>query len=103
MGQSFVDQYSLLHFAVGVVSYFWNLSLALAIGLHSLFEWTENTQQGMSLINQLPYWPGGKTRADSLTNIAGDTVAFGVGWLAASILDQIGTNRGWYPSHLAQK
>ena len=51
MGLNFADQYSLLHFAVGVVLYFWNIPLSLAIILHTIFEIVENTKMGMKFIN----------------------------------------------------
>ena len=60
MGLSFFDQYSLLHFAVGIVFYFWNISLTNATLLHILFEIVENTGFGMTLINTYfhTWWPG---------------------------------------------
>ena len=104
MGLNFADQYSLLHFAVGVVLYFWNIPLVLAIILHTIFELTENTQTGMKLINDYFIhhgyfsWPGGKNYADSLINNVGDTIFFAVGWVLAAYLDVEGIKQGWYKS-----
>jgi len=104
MGLNFADQYSLLHFAVGVVLYFWNIPLILAIILHTIFEIVENTKMGMKFINTYIIhpgyfsWPGGKDYADSLINNVGDTIFFTVGWALAAYLDVEGIKQGWYKS-----
>lgn len=86
MGVYVYDQYSLLHFAVGVIARYWNISFLALILIHMLFESLENTQQGMYFINTyIPFWPGGKTHADSFINSVGDTVFSGLGWIAANI------------------
>lgn len=90
MGRRLLDQYSLLHAAVGVVAYFWGVRFWPALILHTLFEAAENTATGMWVINTgMPVWPGGKPRADTLTNILGDTLAFVAGWAAAQWLDGV--------------
>ena len=55
MGTRFLDQYTYLHFSVGIIVYFWNISLLNWIILHTIFELLENTKIGMRLINNLPY------------------------------------------------
>jgi len=105
MGLLFADQYSILHFSVGSVAYFWNLQFIPALVLHTIFELTENTQTGMKLINDYFIhpgyfsWPGGKNYADSTINIIGDTVFFALGWLISAYLDVIGTRNKWYISN----
>ena len=91
MGYRAFDQYSLLHFAVGVLAYFWSFSLFITIVIHILFEFIENTNIGMNLINTyfLQWWPGGKTHADSLLNRTSDIVFTGLGWAAAYKLDMV--------------
>ncbi len=85
MGSAFTDQYSLLHFAVGIVSRYWNVSLFWLIVFHTLFEVLENTAYGMNFINTyIPFWPGGKTHADTILNRVGDTVYSGLGWVLAN-------------------
>jgi hypothetical protein len=97
MGQRIFDQYTALHFAVGIVVYFWGIGLPLWIGAHVLFEIIENTSAGMHFINTyLTWWPGGKPRADSIQNAVGDTLGGAAGWLFASALDAWGTQRKWY-------
>jgi hypothetical protein len=89
MGVLFVDAYSLLHFAVGIVCYFWGMSLPMFIFLHIIFELVENTPKGMKFINTnfKGIWPGGKDYADSNKNRYGD-VFFGViGWLIAKYVN----------------
>lgn len=89
MGVAFFDEFSLLHFAVGVVVQFWGVSLKAWLVMHVLFELAENTVWGMNAINTGflgRVWPGGKPKADNLVNRVGD-VAFGaLGWLVAKKL-----------------
>jgi hypothetical protein len=91
MGLRVFDQYSLLHFAVGIVAYFWSISLFITIVIHILFEFIENTPVGMNLINTYftQWWPGGKTHPDNLLNRTSDTIFTGLGWLLAYKLDRI--------------
>ena len=91
MGLRAFDQYSLLHFAVGVVAYFWSFSFFIVIIVHILFEFVENTPVGMNFINTyfLQWWPGGKTHPDNLLNRTSDTIFTGLGWLLAYQLDRI--------------
>jgi hypothetical protein len=89
MGLHFCDQYSLLHFSVGVVMYFWGFSLWSAFAIHTIFELLENTQLGMKFITDyFTLWPGGKTFADSHLNMFGDTVFFLAGFVSAQLLDE---------------
>lgn len=85
MGYNFIDEYSLLHFAVGIVAYYWNISLGNWIITHILFELLENTQQGMYIINYYfhGFWPGGKDHPDSWINSFGDTFFAILGWFLA--------------------
>jgi len=85
MGNYLFDQYTLLHFAVGVLLYFWNISLTNTIIIHIIFEFLENTILGMTFINTYfkDLWPGGKPYADSYINIIGDTIGVILGWSLA--------------------
>ena len=76
MGENTFDQYSFLHFSVGAVAYYWDINLKNLILLHTLFEFLENTVEGIKLINKFKYWPGGKDKADSPLNILGDTISY---------------------------
>jgi hypothetical protein len=80
----FMDAYSLLHFAVGVVVRHWDMSLIVWFILHTIFEIVENTSAGMYFINKyITIWPGGKDYADSPINSIGDTVFSILGWYLA--------------------
>jgi hypothetical protein len=97
MGKNFLDQYSILHVASGVVAYFWGVSAPTWFFTHLAFEAVENTTAGMKLINDsLTFWPGGKPRADEFLNIVGDNVSAMAGWYLAFKLDQRGKEKGWY-------
>ena len=103
MGKQLMDQYSLLHAAVGVLAYFWKIPLWLGLFVHAVFEWAENTDWGVWFLNTYIIqpgwfaWPGGKYGADAVINQVGDTATFGVGWALAAWLDRLGIQRGWYP------
>jgi hypothetical protein len=84
MGFNAFDQYSLLHFSMGVVAYFWSISLFVLIVIHIVFEYVENTQWGMNIINTyFTMWPGGKPYPDNLLNQASDVVFSVIGWVVA--------------------
>ena len=100
MGNKLLDQYSYLHFCVGVIAYFWNIKIGTWIILHLLFEISENTQFGMNIINKyITFWPGGKPKADSITNIIGDNIAAYLGWYSAYLIDNMGLKYNWYRPH----
>lgn len=89
MGLYFTDKYSLLHVAVGIVVYYWNMSFVAWFVIHLLFEYVENTVYGMKIINRFSYWPGGKDHADSFINSMGDHFYALVGWVIAHIICNI--------------
>ena len=97
MGKLLFDQYTLLHFAVGVIAYFWNVGFWMFMIIHTLFEIVENTKFGMSVINNyIRIWPGGKPQANNILNRVGDTFGGGMGWICAWFLDSWGKSRGWH-------
>lgn len=97
MGVYFFDQYTLLHMAVGVISYFFDIPLSVFIILNIVFEIMENTKQGIHFIDRhLKIWPGGKQDADSLINRVGDIFSGVVGWWMAYQLDELGRKYKWY-------
>jgi hypothetical protein len=101
MGTLYFDQYTYLHFSVGVIVYFWNISLVNWIVLHTIFEFLENTQMGVNIINKyIVFWPGGKPKPDSIINRIGDTSGAILGWLSAYYLDKLGDKYGWYTLHV---
>lgn len=99
MGNLFLDQFSLLHFSVGVVAYFLTIKFEYWLLINLIFEFAENSPLGVTVLdNASGYfpWPGGKKRPDSLVNITGDIICAMLGWLAAYYLDKIGIQKGWY-------
>lgn len=106
MGHRFADQYSLLHFASGVIMYFWYVPFVVALLGHMFFEYVENTKAGMRFINTyfrkqwIFKWPGGKDKADKpINSYLGDNFFFSLGWLISSGLDILGDNHKWYDKH----
>lgn len=103
MGKLLLDQYSLLHFAVGIVVYFWGISLKTWIIGHILFEYIENTPRGMQFINNNlnGLWPGGKPEPDSFINSTiGDNLIAALGWLFAYYIDNLGKKYNLYTPHI---
>jgi hypothetical protein len=89
MGQNFVDAFSLLHFASGVIAYFWGMPLWIWFVVHSIFEYAENTKTGIHFIHTyVRLWPGGKRNPDTGINIFGDTVFGMLGWMTAWYLQR---------------
>ena len=87
MGTYFIDKYSLLHFAVGIIFRFFNISFTYSLLIHILFESIENTQIAIRFIDKyLTFWPGGKKSSDSIINSIGDTFFFMLGWFVANII-----------------
>lgn len=102
MGCDFADQYSLLHFCVGSISYFWNIPLWFGFLVHFIFEIVENTNYGVYFINKYIIdpgyfsWPGLKHSPDSVANITGDNVFYVIGWLVSYFLDDYGKKHKWH-------
>jgi hypothetical protein len=97
MGTYLFDQYTVLHLATGIVAYFFGVSWYSWLFWHTVFEYVENTPNGMHIINTyLKVWPGGKPHADTFINNVGDTIGAMVGWMIAYVIDVEGTKRGWY-------
>jgi len=103
MGKNIIDQYSLLHFASGIIAYFWGISLKWWTILHLSFEFLENTQIGMNFINIYfkDIWPGGKPYADNLMNSMSDNFFGIIGWLIAYYVDYKGDEMGLYSPHIS--
>jgi len=88
MGTALFDEYSLLHFAVGVIARHWNIAFLVFLVAHIIFELVENTNPMMYFINTyLKAWPGGKSSPDTFLNSqVGDNLSAAVGWWLADAL-----------------
>ena len=80
MGDLIFDGYSLLHIITGVILFLLGIDFKTTLILHLLFETIENSPWGISILQQIPIWPGGKDRPDDLINMLGDTISAGLGW-----------------------
>jgi hypothetical protein len=84
MGKDFLDRFSLLHFAVGIVAYFMGVPFWIWAFLQLVFEAVENSGWGIHFISKyLSWWPGGKREPDSLLNSISDILFGSLGWLVA--------------------
>jgi hypothetical protein len=88
MGTALFDEYSLLHFAVGVIARHWNIAFLVFLLTHIIFELLENTKPAMYFINTyLKAWPGGKSFPDTFLNSqVGDNLSAVAGWWLADTL-----------------
>ena len=101
MGTLFLDQFTYLHFSSGILLYFWGVPIVPALILHTIFEFVENSNFGMNLINRwFPFWPGGKSYSDTFINSLGDTIGFIIGWYSAYILDYYGSKYEYFSRHI---
>ena len=101
MGSKLLDQYTYLHFATGIISYFWGVSFKTIFILHTIFEILENSELGIIFINKyFKFWPGGKPKADTIINCIGDTISISIGWYSAYLLDILGNKYGLYEKHI---
>jgi hypothetical protein len=90
MGQNFIDQYSLLHFASGIMFYFLGINFNISIFIHTLFEIIENIPLGTTNVYYLHlFWLGGRNEPDTFLNSVGDTVIFALGFLTSRYIDKV--------------
>ena len=86
MGKTFLDKFSLLHYATGFVASYNGIGLLQLMILHMTFEFVENTDAGIKFIQEnLSWWPG-KEYPDAFINIVGDNLSAFVGWVCAASL-----------------
>lgn len=82
MGKYIVDQYSLLHFTSGIMCRYLNFSFTFLLIFHIIFEYIENTKNGMYFIsNYFTLWPGGKFKSDTFINSFSDIIISLIGWI----------------------
>lgn len=86
MGTNTFDTFSILHFASGIIAYYWGISLHIWIILNIIYEIFDNII-ALELIGSIKIWPGGKKYKDNLINSFSDVV-FGVaGLVTVAMLD----------------
>lgn len=104
MSSKLLDQYTYLHFATGIIFYFWGISFTTSFIIHSIYEYFEITDFGTSIINKYfgNIWPGGGKHKQEkfIYNGLGDTIGFIIGWYSAYLLDIIGSRYKWYKKHI---
>jgi len=89
MGTKFFDNYSLLHFAIGIIFNFFKIKFWNAFWIHAFFELFENTQKIMKWTNSSGWWPGGKPSKDHFINCVGDQISFMLGWYVAKLVNEM--------------
>lgn len=86
MGVYFFDTYSILHFAVGIIAYYWGMSLGWWSIINLIYECLDNIFL-LNVLKKISIWPGGKKARDTLKNSLGDFVFGILGWFVAALLD----------------
>ena len=81
MGIYFTDKFSLLHFASGIIAYYWGISFAYWFFFHMLYEIIENRPNIVKIIDKITLWPGGKKVPDLPINSLGDQFYSMLGWI----------------------
>ena len=86
------DEFSLLHFASGIVAYFWGVPFFWWLIIHTVFEYIENTNMGMKFINNYAhFWPGGGHKKETFVNsMIGDNISAAAGWALAALVEKRG-------------
>lgn len=85
MGALFFDTYSLLHFAAGIISYYWGFNFKWWFIVNIIYEMLDNTFY--MIIDKIPKWPGGKKIKDSIVNSTSDIIFSLLGWVFARWFD----------------
>jgi len=89
MGKNLIDKYSYLHYSVGIIFYYYKIPFNISLLIHIIFEFLENTKDGMYIINKyLKFWPGGKQSKDTYINSIFDTIFFCIGWYTAFLISK---------------
>lgn len=89
MGTKFMDKYSLLHMATGIIAYFFNVPFIWWFIFHLLFEIIENLPSSIKFIdNYITIWPGGKKSPDNTLNSVGDQLFAMLGWILAYMISK---------------
>ncbi len=89
MGKKVFDTFSLLHFAIGIIAYYWYIPLKLFAIITIIFELIENSTIGITFIKKyMTFWPGSKFKADSFQNILSDIIITLLGWIFANYINK---------------
>jgi len=82
MGTELFDKYSLAHAGFGTLAAQSGIPFIIWMLMHIIFEFAENSQFGMYIINEyfMPVWIGPKDQADTTTNMWGDNISTAIGY-----------------------
>ena len=84
--ENLLDQYSLFHFAIGIIFYFFGISLPFLLLKYTIFIILENTKNGIKFMNKyMKFWPD-KKKDDVIGSIRNLFLAF-FGWYSSKLLN----------------
>lgn len=85
MGSALFDTFSLLHFASGIIAYYWGINIKNWFIINIIYELVDNIF--WKHMQKIPNLPGGKPERDYFINSVSD-ICFGlIGWLFAKLFD----------------
>lgn len=85
---SFFDQYSLAHFAFGIIVYYVGLTFEQWFWLHLIFELIENGQISREIAHKyIPKFGFESATQDTIINSIGDQIFAMAGWLTGYFVD----------------
>ena len=83
------DNYTYLHFAAGIIAYYWGFTLLEWTVFHLFLDIFERTDFGKKVLHFfIRIWPGRDDNLlESYYNVFGDSASAVLGWLSAYLLD----------------
>ena len=93
-----VDRYTYLHFAAGIIAYYWGFTLIEWISVHIILDIFQRTELGKKVTKFiLRIWPESPDlSSESYLNILGDSTFTVLGWCSAYLLDKLLQKVGLY-------
>ena len=93
-----IDRNTYLHFAAGIIAYYWGFTLIEWIVVHILLDIFQRTEIGKKVTKFfLRIWPeSGDLTPESYLNILGDSTFTILGWCSAYLLDKLLQKAGLY-------
>ena len=83
-----MDKYSLFHFSIGVIFYFFGIRLPFLILKYTIFAILKNTKNGIIFMDKyMKYWPDRKTN-DIIGSLINIVIAF-IGWYSSKLLNEL--------------
>ena len=92
------DRYTYLHFAAGIIAYYWGFTFVEWIVFHLFLDIFERTEFGKKVLQFfIRIWPGREQNVlESYYNVLGDSASAALGWGSAYLIDNMLQKAGLY-------